>query len=143
MADYPQRESHWAHKLTRLMIRTCAMQDIGVDGYALVSIIAHTEDAKRYTAPVTFWNIQLMSIMGLSMGRIDRARKHAITHGWLHYEPGGKGRVGRYWTTMPGEFADIPDGSVECGYPNAFLLDFGEDNGRQPLENRERTVREP
>jgi len=137
MADYPKRESHFAHKIVRLMIRTCAAQEIGTDGFMLVTIIAHTEDAKHYTAPVTFWNDQLVSVCGFaSWGKLDRARKRAIAAGWLHYECGGKGQVGRYWTTIPRAFRGQPDTSAECDYPHVFLSTSGEENGGETREKR-------
>ena len=140
MADYPKRESHFAHRLIRLMIRTCAAQEIGTDGFMLVSIIAHTEDAKHYSAPVTFWNDQLLSVCGFaSWGKLDRARKKASAAGWLHYEGGGKGKVGRYWATVPKSFNGQPDTAAECDYPHVFLSNSGEENGGQPGDNRGRT----
>ena len=140
MADYPRRESHWAHKVIRLMMRVCAAQEIGSDACWLVTNIAHTEDAKRYTAPVTYWNDQLMSVLGFSWGKLDRARKRATEAGWLYYEPGGKGKVGKYWTTIPDLYDTLPDGAVDCDYPHVFLCNSGEDSGaqveREPGENR-------
>lgn len=101
MADYPSRNSHFAHQVIRLMTRICAAQEIGTDAAWLVAVIAHTEDAKRYRAPVTFWNEQLQSVFGGDWKKLDRARRRAVGGGWLHYEPGGKGKVGRYWVTIP------------------------------------------
>ena len=137
MADYPKRDSHFAHKLIRLMIRVCAAQEIGTDGFMLVSIIAHTEDAKRYTAPVTFWNDQLQSVCGFSSwGKLDRARKRARAAGWLHYEEGGKGKVGRYWATAPEGLNDQPNGPADCDYHHVFLSKNGEDSGGEAGDKR-------
>jgi hypothetical protein len=113
MADYPTRESHFAHKLTRLVWRTCAAQEIGTPAAFLVVQIAHTEDAKRYTGPVTYWNDQLQSLMGLSWDQLNRIRKKAIKEGWLYYEPGRKGKAGKYWTTIPPQYNGLPDGAVD------------------------------
>ncbi|MBN2133634.1 MAG: hypothetical protein JW741_29300, partial [Sedimentisphaerales bacterium] len=130
MDKYPKRESHFAHKLIRLMIRSCAAQEIGTDGFLLVAVIAHTEDAKHYTAPVTFWNDQLMSILGFaSWGKLDRARKRAVAAGWLHYESGGKRVVGKYWGTVPRNLEGLPDGAVDSDYHHVFLSNSGEENG--------------
>lgn len=97
------------------MIRVCAAQEIGTNGFLLVTVIAHTEDAKRYTDAVTFWNDQLMSILGFeSWGQLDRARKRAVEAGWLHYEAGGKGRVGKYWTLIPDRFVNLDAVPVDC-----------------------------
>lgn len=130
MAKYPCRESHFAHKLVRLMMRTCAAQEIGSDAALLVTMIAHTEDAKRYTAPVTFWNDQLMSIMGFSWGKLDRARKRAVASNWLHYEPGGRGKVGKYWAIVPAKFTDLTDVPADCD-AGVILSTRGETNGEE------------
>jgi len=118
--NYPKRGNHFAHKVVRLMIRVCAAQEIGSDAFALITIVAHTEDAKRYTAPVTWWNNQLQSVLGFTWGKLDRARKRAVAAQWLHYEPGGKGKVGKYWVTVPKEFEHLPDGAVDEDFP--FIL---------------------
>jgi hypothetical protein len=144
MAEYPQRDSHFAHRLIRLMIRTCAAQEIGTEGFMLVCIIAHTEDAKHYAAPVTFWNDQLLSVCGFaSWGKLDRARKKAKSAGWLHYEEGGKGKVGRYWATVPKAFRDQPDNSAECDYPLHFLSESGEETEGEPGDKRGTNEGEP
>lgn len=124
------------------MMRTCAAQDIGCDGVVLVTYIAHTEDAKRYRAPVTFWNDQLASVLGMSVGQLGRARKKAVSEGWLYYEPGGKGRVGKYWSTVPKAFEKIEDGPCDCDLSSVFLFKNDKDNGRQPEEKRKTTGRE-
>lgn len=124
-AEYPERPAFFAHRVVRLILRTCAAQEIGQDGILLVMAIAHTEDAKRYTAPVTYWNDQLRSILAFnSWGKLDRARKRAVEAGWLHYEPGGKGRVGKYWVGIPPEFAELSDDPLD----EDFLSTSGETN---------------
>ena len=127
-ATYPKRPTHFAHKLVRLMLHSCAAQEIGSDGFLLVAAIAHAEDAKRYTAPVTYWNEQLIPILGLaSWGQLDRARKRVISAGWLHYECGGKHKVGKYWTLIPGHLAGVPDVSTESDY-HVSISNFGDRN---------------
>ena len=140
MDKYPERHSHFAHKLVRLMLHSCATQDIGTDGFALVVAIAHAEDAKRYSGPVTYWNEQLMPIIGFqSWGQLDRARKKAIAAGWLHYECGGKGRVGKYWCVVPGHLTEAPDGSTESDH-HVSLSKNGEPNGKETGKKREPNV---
>lgn len=136
--QYPRRESHFAHKLVRLMLHSCAAQEIGADGFLLVCAIAHTEDAKRYTGPVTFWNEQLIPILGMgSWGQLDRARKKAVEHGWLHYEAGGKGKAGKYWAVIPRAVANVPDVSTEADYDvDVMRSKNGEDNVKETWENR-------
>jgi len=119
-SDYPKRESHFAHKLVRLMIRTCAAQEIGPGAALLVAVIVHTEDSKRYTAPVTFWNHQLQDVLGMSWGQLDRARKKAVAAGWLHYERKATRSVSKYWTLVPPQFAGVPDGACDCDADKVF-----------------------
>lgn len=118
MSEYPRGRSHFAHRLTRLMTTVCAANDISVDGCWLVAIIAHQEDAKRYSGAVTFWNEQLMAQCGFgSRKRLVAARDKAVSDGWLHYEMGAKARVGKYWTLVPTRHESIPDApidEVEC-----------------------------
>ncbi len=61
---YPERESHYAHRLTRLVFKSCAAQSIGHHACMLIIHIAHTEDAARYQGPVRFWNSQLSEVLG-------------------------------------------------------------------------------
>ena len=113
MTDYPKREPFFAHKLFRRMGHVCAALEIGVDACWLVAIIAHTEDAARYNGPVGWWNNRLQDIAGFgSWDTLNRARKRAVAAGWLHYEAGGKGKIGKYWTMIPARYADIPDGPL-------------------------------
>jgi hypothetical protein len=108
---YPKdRPRFFAHKACRLMVKTCLAQEIGPDACYLLTIIAHTEDAKGYRGPVTFFNEQLMMVCGLaSRNTLVRARQAAIGAGWLHYEPGGKARAGHYWVTIPEQFVGMDD----------------------------------
>lgn len=133
---YPKRTNHFAHRYCRLLIKTCAAQDIGHIGFCLCVTIAHTEDAKRYTAPVTFWNDQLISLLGLnSWGQLDRARKKAVGNAWLAYVPGGKGKVGKYWATIPAEFENLPDSAVDED-PHVMRSTDGEENEGEAGEKR-------
>ena len=134
------------------MIRVCAAQEIGTNGFLLVTVIAHTEDAKRYTDAVTFWNDQLMSILAFdSWGQLDRARKRAVDAGWLHYEPGGKGRVGKYWTMIPSRFNDLDAGAVDCDAALLFstngedsiISTSGERSGGETGEKRDHSSHAP
>lgn len=136
---YPKRSTHFAHKLVRLMLHSCAAQEIGPDGFLVVTAIAHAEDAKRYSGPVTYWNEQLLPILGFgSWGQLDRARKRAIEAGWLHYECGGKGKVGKYWATVPSHLVESPDVSTEADH-HVSLSNSGEENVKETGKKRERT----
>lgn len=111
---YPKRSSHFAHKVTRLLFKSCAAQDIGRDAVLLIVNIAHTEDAARYCGPVRFWNSQLVETMGFSgANQLNDARRRAIDAGWLHYERATNRAVGNYWVTIPEQFHDLSDSPLE------------------------------
>ena len=118
---YPQRSSHFAHRYTRLLTKTCAAQEIGHIAFTLCVVIAHQEDAKRYRGAVTFYNEQLMPLVGVSKWEaLDKARQRATDAGWLHYTPGNKGKrlPGHYWVTIPADLADSADLPCDEGqYP--------------------------
>jgi len=110
MSSYPNRPKFFAHRFVRVLTKTCASQEIGCEAFCLLTIIAHTEDAKHYSGPVTYWNEQLMPICGFGgKDRLVRARKKAVDAGWLHYEPGSKAKAARYWTLIPDKFSQLDD----------------------------------
>jgi hypothetical protein len=111
---YPKRPPYFAHRFCRLLMKTCAANIIGTDGCYLLCLIAHTEDSRRYKPPgVTFWNEQLVPITGFgSVDKLHRVRAHAVAAGWLHYEPGRKGRAALYWVTIPPALQDVGDGPI-------------------------------
>jgi hypothetical protein len=102
------------------MGKACLANYIGGDACWLLTFVAHTEDARHYRGPVTFFNEQLLPILGgKSVDTLDRVRRRCIAAGWLHYEPGRKGRPGTYWVLIPDEHADQDDaptdeGRVDC-----------------------------
>lgn len=111
---YPRRQPYFAHRLTRLLTKCCAAQELGPEGMLLVIVIAHLEDAKRYTGPVTFWNHQLMPICGFaSEGRLIRTRERVSQAGWIHYEPGGKYQPGKYWALIPATLQELTDSACD------------------------------
>lgn len=112
--QYPPRGSHFAHRFVRLLTKVCIAQEIGPDGCWLLTVIAHTEDAKHYSGPVTFYNEQLMPLCGFgSVDRLIRARATAVASGWLHYETGGKRKPGVYWTLVPPQLDDVPANATD------------------------------
>lgn len=114
MPEYPKREPFHAHKLTRLLFKSCAIQDIGNNAALLVVHIAHTEDAARYQYPVRFWNGQLMHVMGWhSPKQLTEARRRAVEAGWLHYERDQNRKVGKYWTMIPPTVTAFNDEPIE------------------------------
>ena len=116
MSQYPKRESHHAHRLTRLLFKSCACQDLGHYAVLLVIHVAHTEDAARYQGPVRFWNSQLRDVLGFrSPKQLVESRRRAIDAGWLVYERDHDRSVGRYWTLIPASvsrFDDLPIESI-------------------------------
>jgi hypothetical protein len=112
-ATYPKRPRYFAHRFMRVLIKSCAAQEIGQDGLALLTVVAMTEDSKRYSDAVTFWNEQLGPLAGFrNWDQLNRTRTRVIAAGWLHYEPGGRGKVGRYWVTIPDHLEVLDDQPV-------------------------------
>jgi len=126
MTSRPKRNSFFAHRLVRLLFKTCAPQDIGEQAVLLIIHIAHTEDAIRYSKPVSFWNSQLDSVLGFkSPKQLNQARQRAIQAGWLHYERTGDRQPGLYWTDIPSRFEALSDAPIEneC-FPNSESIRF-------------------
>lgn len=100
--EYPKREKYYAHRLTRLLFKSCAAQYIGQDAVLLVIHIAHAEDAAFYQGPVRFWNSQLNEAMGFrSPKSLNNARSKAVEAGWLVYSRKNDRADGVYFTTIP------------------------------------------
>lgn len=136
MTSYPQRGGFFAHKFVRLLTKTAAAQELGPEVTWLLTVIAHQEDAKRYSGPVTYWNEQLMPLCGFrSRGRLQRARQSAVDYGWLHYETGGRTQPGRYWCLVPTEFEQLPDGPCDESEPVQNRTANGADES-QTVQNR-------
>jgi hypothetical protein len=135
MPEYPKREPFHAHKLTRLLFKSCAIQDIGHNAALLIVHIAHTEDAARYQYPVRFWNGQLMNVMGWhSPKQLTDARRKAVEAGWLYYERDHDRAVGRYWTLIPPTVTAFNDEPIEPSFisvsGNGIHSDSGTGNGK-------------
>ena len=113
------RPQFFANRVLRLAIKTALAQELGADTLALLCVVAMTEDARRYRGPVTFWNNQLLPLVGFSKWeRLDKARKAAVNAGWLVYAPGGRHQPGRYRVTIPAELQEVEDAAVdESKYP--------------------------
>ena len=133
MSDYPKRDKFFSHRFCRLLTKTAMAQQIGAGTCWMLTVIAHQEDSKRYTEPVSYWNDQLQSVSGFgSRSTLVKARKKAIESGWLHYEPGGKGKVGKYWVLIPERFEDLPD--LPCDEnPSDYVSDLGQDKDQEKV----------
>jgi hypothetical protein len=111
--NYPKREPFFAHKFVRLLTKSCAAQDIGLNAFALLCVIAHQEDSARYCGPVRFWNEQLMSTLSLSPRALRDARDKAVQFGWLVYSREHDRATGRYFVTIPEHFSGLSDAPIE------------------------------
>jgi hypothetical protein len=121
---YPKREPFHAHRLTRALMKTCAAQTIGQSATLLVICIAHTEDAAFYRRAVTFYDSQLMSLVGIASWRaLNRARQSAVNGGWLHFAPGGNRKPGVYWTLIPAAIGGLDDLPSDEGSDCAAQVD--------------------
>jgi hypothetical protein len=131
------------------MVKTCVAQEHGQGAFTLLSVIAHTEDARRYTSPVTFWNEQLAAVAGFAnVKAMDRQRAKAVESGWLVYIPGAKAKPGKYWVAIPPEFSILDDGPTDEGCVDVSTdMNTSPDStsnltkkvGKQPGSNRELT----
>lgn len=107
------RPSYFAMRVLRLAIKTELAQQCGADVLALLSVIAVTEDARRYRGPVAFFNAELLRVLGFGKWeRLNNARRAAVDTGWLLYENRGSRRAGYYRTTIPVDFEMMPDTAV-------------------------------
>lgn len=112
--SYPKREPFYAHRLTRLLFKSCAAQSIGQDAVLLIIHIAHTEDAARYQGPVRFWNSQLNETLGFcSPKSLNNARAKAVEAGWLQYQRKNIKAVGEYFTVIPPSVSKFTDEPIE------------------------------
>ena len=143
MSEYPRREQFFAFKFCRLLTKTAAAQDLGADVCWLLTVVANQEDAKRYRGAVTYYNEQLMPLVGVnSHDALGRVRKRAVSLGWLHYEPGGKRTPGRYWVTIPPEYSDVEDGACDEGVEFTYAETRTKAEGK-PRESREEAEGKP
>jgi hypothetical protein len=144
--EYPPRPKFYANKVTRLLFKTATANDLGSDVCYLITQIAHQEDASRYAGPVTFWNEQLMAICGFKNVRaLDRARGAATKAGWLVYQHGGKGKVGKYFTLIPQKYVTYEDGAIDETQVKAELETSSVvtcDGSTNPPEKRQDNARE-
>lgn len=124
---YPERPRFFAMKFLRLLNKTAAAQTLGADACWLLTIVVTTEDVAHYRRGVTYFNEQLMSLLGLTRWHTFNAiRARAVESGWLHYEapPSGvRGKPGVYWVTIPAEAEGLPDNFQDEGAPSTLSVD--------------------
>ncbi len=139
---YMPHPRYWAMKLIRLLTKSCAANDVGPVGFALLTVIATTEDAAWYRRAVTYFDGQLAPLIGVaSLKSLAAARKKCVDAGWLHYEPGGKGRPARYWCLVPQNADGMDDHPTDEGGEDAeqmqrkFYVESGDESGTQRESN--------
>lgn len=111
--SYPRRESHFAHKFCRLVMKSCVATDLGQDVALLLMGIAMVEDSKRYSGAVSYYNEQLAPVLGFAnVKALQRARERAVGAGWLTYIAGARGRPARYWVNIPAESTALDDAGM-------------------------------
>ena len=115
---YPaDRPKFFPMRVNRAMTNSCAAQLIGSAGCFLVLKIAMKEDELFYRRAVTWCDEYLMEQLNITSRKtLALVRKKCIDAGWLHYEPGCKGRLSRYWVTIPDQFdgLDVKSASEEA-----------------------------
>jgi len=150
---YPERPAFFAHRFCRLLTKLAVAQDIGSEACWMLTIIAHQEDSIRYRRAVTYYNEQLMPLCGFGgRSRLVTARRKAIEAGWLHYEPGGKGKPGTYWVLVPERYEDVEDTACdessepvsrpESGQQTENAVPNQDGNSDLPSQNRTTTGRQ-
>ena len=142
---YPARPPFFALRFIRLMVKSVVASTLGEDVFALLSVIATTEDARRYKSPVTFFNGQLAPLTGAkSWDALNRTRTKAVGAEWLiHIAPArGQRLPSTYWVTIPEGLEDIEDGPVDEGL-SAERLSYlrGIEDGRQALLTEQAAIR--
>lgn len=137
-AGYPHRSPFFFHRFVRWLIKICAAMLIGADACFLLTVIAATEDSKRYVAAVSFYNVQLAMLCGWSVDKLDRVRKRCIEEGFLHYEPGRNRKPGLYWVLVHDSLNDAP----ELGPIGESESDFTPQSAEHPAEHSATKPRE-
>jgi hypothetical protein len=148
--QYPNRPRFFANRFIRVLAKACVANYLGPEGFTLLAVIAMTEDAKGYRESVTFFNEQLMPLVGAkNVKALDRVRTKAVASGWLVYQAGGKGKPGRYWVDIPTAHAGWDDAptdepaTIDPAEVNGLSMAISTKQvGKEPGENRERTARE-
>lgn len=112
--SYPQRPPYFSMKFTRLLVKACVANEHGPQVFTLLATVAATEDSAKYQRAVTFYDSQLMPLIGAnSQDTLARVRSRAVAAGWLAYKPGRKGVPGSYWVTIPATAEAFTDAPVD------------------------------
>lgn len=143
---YPASERcpYFAMKFIRKLVKEVMAQEVGQTGFIFLSVIATTEDASGYRRAVTYTDAQLLPILGVSStSTISLARKKCVEAGWLHYEPGCRGKPSRYWVKLPRSTEEIDDLPTDEGHDDGKDMIIEPIAERIPSEFRTNTERIP
>lgn len=126
---HTKRPQYFACDFCRLLADNEVAAELGPQAAWLLTTIVMKEDQFRYSRPVTFFNEQLVRILGVgSISSLDRVRARCVEAGWLQYTPGGR-RVGpgTYHVTVPVGIESVPT------YP-VLLRTGDEQSGSKPVD---------
>jgi hypothetical protein len=125
-----------ANRVCRLLAKQTEANESSAAVCWFITVIVMTEDARGYTGPVTFYNSQLMPLVGChSMDALERLRASVMKSGWLEYTPGFNRRPAKYRVKIPEALADIDDGPSDEGAQSpADPLDKPRSNHRKNAE---------
>lgn len=127
---YPQREKFFAMKFTRILMQSRIVNEIGCDACLLIVHVASIEDAIHYSGPVSFWNSQLMDVMGFnSPKQLNRARQRAVDAGWLTYHRDGTRSVGHYFVSVPDRYKSLKGANSDQPDGESILSENGTNQG--------------
>lgn len=116
---YPKRPKMFVAKFVRLLAKACVANELGAEAFALLTVIAATEDARGYRGPVNFWNGQLAPLIGCrSDSAFKRVRAKCERAGWLVCSTGTKWSPPSYWVVVPATFDGWDDGATDEGTPD-------------------------
>jgi hypothetical protein len=100
--SYPKRPSFFAVKYQRMLLLSGVLAEIKADGFALCSLVALTEDTRRYLTAPRFWTDQLCEVLAIkSRTTLGQIRDKCVKAGVLHYEPGRKSTAQTLWALWP------------------------------------------
>ena len=143
-SQYPKRAPYFGVRVCRLLHKSTAAQEIGSLGALLVTFVALQEDACRYKKAVTFYDGQLMPVLGVSsQDTLTNARKKAVDAGWLIYKRGKKGTASTYWVAVPAHVSGLEDAPLSEDLERDFNPDAVEKIDRIRIESRSETDRNP
>jgi hypothetical protein len=143
---YPGRSPFYAMKFVRVLTKNCVATEHGTQVFTLLAVIVATEDSAKYQRAVTFWDGQLMPLVGAnSQDVLARVRQRAVAAGWLSYQPGRKGVPGEYFVMIPPSAKGYSDAPVDESPEEMSALssaDSSADSSANLRENRRRIAGE-